>query len=78
MLNNPHNIDFISPLCIIRIVQMDRGQYGTLDLSTGEWDGAMREIIDGVRHKDGYASPMPSANPCYPTKEKLFAKIFSN
>ncbi|PIK48932.1 putative glutamate receptor 2 [Apostichopus japonicus] len=30
-----------------RIFTMNRGQYGNLDLSTGEWDGAIREIIDG-------------------------------
>lgn len=30
-----------------RVFEMSRGQYGTLDLSTGNWDGAVREIIDG-------------------------------
>ncbi|PIK39600.1 putative glutamate receptor 1 [Apostichopus japonicus] len=29
------------------ITLMSRGQYGSLDLSTGEWDGMIRELIDG-------------------------------
>ncbi|KAJ8026169.1 Glutamate receptor 4 [Holothuria leucospilota] len=30
-----------------QITLMSRSQYGYLDLSTGEWDGMMRELIDG-------------------------------
>lgn len=30
-----------------QITLMSPGQYGSLDLSTGEWDGMIRELIDG-------------------------------
>lgn len=37
---------------------MSPGQYGSLDLSTGEWDGMIRELIDGVSSLNNISVPV--------------------